>query len=82
MPVLAAQRRDRERAELPGIDRDRTAGERLDHIRRVYQTIEEPRRLAEHRHVLFEINADAAEEHLRLAADVGFVGKRRRIKRQ
>ena len=74
------EHRDHEIAEQLRIGGQRSAGERVDDGRRIPQSIQEPRRLPEQRQVLLQVDADSTEEHP-IAAHVGLVGCRRRVKR-
>ena len=79
MAVFALEHRDRHLAQHPRVGLHRPAGEGLDDRRRVPQPVEQPRRVAQKRDVLVEVDADAAEQHRVAAADVGLVGQRGRV---
>ena len=67
-------------AERVRIDLDLSLRGQLQHRIRVPDPVEERRRVAEQRQVLFEKHAHAAEEHVR-RADILLVGRRRRVDR-
>ena len=71
-PRSPFEHRHRQVAEHLRIGRDRSAREAPITARRVPQPIEETRRLPEERHVLLQVDADAAEQHA-VPADVGLV---------
>ena len=79
--AIAFEHRDSHIAEQLRIGGNGPACERADDARRVPDPIEKPRRPAEERHVLLQVDADAAEQHA-LAADVGLVGIRWCVQRQ
>ncbi len=79
--AVPLEHRNRQLAEHRRIRRERPRRERVDHPPRVPQPIEKARRAPEKRRVLLQVDADAAEQDA-LAADVRFVGIRRRVERE
>ena len=77
--ILAAQHGNREFTEMARGNGDGAAQRDFQHGQRIPQTVKPHGREAKRGQMLLEINADAAEKNA-LAADVGLVGKSRRIK--
>ena len=80
MPVRAIEHRHGQPAELTGVGLHAPRDE-LEQPRRLPQPVEQPRRPAEERDVLLQVDADAAEEDP-LPADVLLVGAGRRVEGQ
>ncbi len=78
MAVLAAQRRNRQPAELLGLHAELQPRQPTQQPRGIEQPIDEPGRVAEQREPFLQVDVDAAEQNAFLA-DVGLVGADGRV---